>query len=113
MAPDADTAADRAADLILTDRQAGAIAAALREIADEQRRMGAAIATTLDAARREHDARALAYAGVAGLLGSYPGKALGVLLGLVLLVALAKALGVDVEAVRAFAGVVPGVGTGS
>jgi len=106
MAPDADGVADRVADLILTDRPAAALAAALRELAEEQRRTGASIAATLDAARREHEARALAWSAVAGLLGSYPGRALALLLGLVLLAALASALGVDVDAIRALAGAV-------
>ncbi len=101
-------AADAAADA-LTAGQTGHLVAALRQLAEEARTTRALLSAHLEADRRAVDARALAWAAVAGFAASIPGRALMTLLGIVLAAGLARALGLDAAYLQAVAGViVPG-----
>lgn len=98
---------DPAADAVeaLTPGQVAALSSALRVLADEMRTLRTLLDAHLRAEQETIDARRLAWQAIAGLAGSYPGRALGTLLALVLVAALARALGVDVEYLRALAAV--------
>ena len=111
MAPDRDAVERAAGDL--APGAGPAIAAALREIAAgrvQDRARTAEILAILEAdreARRSADvARMQAWRAVASLVASVPGKALCLLGVLVAVAAVARAMGLDVEYLSAFAGLV-------
>ena len=83
-----------------------ALARALERLADRQDEQSTRLLAHLDADRRAVEARALAWTAIASFAGSYPGKGLLVMLGCVLVAALARAFGLDTDYLQAVAGVI-------
>lgn len=92
----------------LVPGQVTLVAVALGDISRRLEAIEALMEARIDADRRAIEARTLAWSALGGLATSLPGKALGLLIALVLAAAVAQMLGVSVDTLRAMAGVISG-----